>query len=83
MADTKQSIPEDIQSPNISTAETQKDAKQRPGQSWKQDEEHVLPHNRLGLVFFGLMSCTFLAALDQVGPLCLRSSSDDLTTARM
>ncbi|THG97767.1 hypothetical protein EW026_g4297 [Hermanssonia centrifuga] len=65
MADTKQSLPEDIQSPNISTAETQKDAKQRPGQSWKQDEEHVLPHNRLGLVFFGLMSCTFLAALDQ------------------
>lgn len=36
-----------------------------PGQSWKQNEEHVLPHNRLGIVFFGLMSCTFLAALDQ------------------
>ncbi|CAL1704737.1 unnamed protein product [Somion occarium] len=37
----------------------------RPGQSWKAGEEHVLPKNRLGIVFFGLMSCTFLAALDQ------------------
>ena len=37
-----------------------------PGQSWKQTEEHVLPPNRIGIVFFGLMSCTFLAALDQV-----------------
>lgn len=37
-----------------------------PGQSWKQGEEHVLPHNRIGIVFFGLMACTFLAALDQV-----------------
>jgi hypothetical protein len=38
----------------------------KPGESWKASEEHVLPHNRLGIVFFGLMSCTFLAALDQV-----------------
>ncbi|KAF7792981.1 hypothetical protein EIP86_004086 [Pleurotus ostreatoroseus] len=42
-----------------------KSHKQAPGQSWKEGEEHVLPHNRLGIVFFGLMSCTFLAALDQ------------------
>lgn len=40
-----------------------------PGQSWKENEQHVLPHNRLGIVFFGLMSCTFLAALDQVSQL--------------
>lgn len=33
---------------------------------WKDNEEHVLPKNRLGIVFFGLMACTFLAALDQV-----------------
>ncbi|KZT26422.1 MFS general substrate transporter [Neolentinus lepideus HHB14362 ss-1] len=39
--------------------------KARPGESWKSQEEHVLPKNRLGIVFFGLMSCTFLAALDQ------------------
>jgi hypothetical protein len=37
-----------------------------PGESWKQNEEHVLPPNKIGIVFFGLMSCTFLAALDQV-----------------
>ncbi|KAI0093668.1 MFS general substrate transporter [Irpex rosettiformis] len=36
-----------------------------PGQSWKQHEEHVLPRNRIGIVFLGLMACTFLAALDQ------------------
>lgn len=41
------------------------DTQKAPGQAWKQNEEHVLPHNRLGIVFFGLMSCTFLAALDQ------------------
>ncbi|KAK7693540.1 hypothetical protein QCA50_003109 [Cerrena zonata] len=39
--------------------------KLKPGQAWKQNEEHVLPKNNLGIVFFGLMSCTFLAALDQ------------------
>lgn len=32
----------------------------------KQGEEHVLPKNRLGFVFAGLMACVFLAALDQV-----------------
>lgn len=41
-------------------------SKHKPGESWKQNEEHVLPQNKLGIVFFGLMSCTFLAALDQV-----------------
>ncbi|KII88358.1 hypothetical protein PLICRDRAFT_41528 [Plicaturopsis crispa FD-325 SS-3] len=45
---------------------TQPDAvKARPGASWKQDEEHVLPKNRLGIVFLGLMACVFLAAIDQ------------------
>ncbi|KAI0044543.1 MFS general substrate transporter [Auriscalpium vulgare] len=29
------------------------------------DEEHILPHNNLPLVFFALMLTTFLAALDQ------------------
>lgn len=41
-------------------------AKQAPGESWKNNEEHVLPKNRLGIVFAGLMCCIFLAALDQV-----------------
>ncbi|KAG2144779.1 major facilitator superfamily domain-containing protein [Suillus cothurnatus] len=42
-----------------------KEAKERPGASWKKDEEHVVPKNRLGIVFFGLMCTVFLAALDQ------------------
>ncbi len=33
---------------------------------WKHNEEHVLPKNRMSLVFTGLMACVFLAALDQV-----------------
>ncbi|KAH7929758.1 MFS general substrate transporter [Leucogyrophana mollusca] len=37
----------------------------KPGASWKQGEEHVVPKNRIGIVFFGLMCSTFLAALDQ------------------
>lgn len=42
-----------------------KETKQSPGASWKKDEEHIVPKNRLGIVFFGLMCSTFLAALDQ------------------
>ena len=41
-------------------------AKRQPGQSWRENEQHVLPKNRLGIVFAGLMCCIFLAALDQV-----------------
>jgi hypothetical protein len=37
-----------------------------PGASWKDNEEQVLPDNRLWIVFSGLMCCIFLAALDQV-----------------
>jgi hypothetical protein len=37
-----------------------------PGASWKEDEIQHLPKNRLGIVFFGLMSCISLAALDEV-----------------
>ncbi|KAI6036042.1 hypothetical protein PISMIDRAFT_118400 [Pisolithus microcarpus 441] len=36
-----------------------------PGASWQDKEEHVLPKNRLGIVFLGLMCSVFLAALDQ------------------
>ena len=42
------------------------DGKRKAGASWKANEEHVLPKNRLWIVFLGLMACTFLAALDQV-----------------
>ena len=42
--------------------------KAAPGASWQGREEQVLPKNRLGIVFFGLMCTTFLAALDQVRP---------------
>ena len=52
--------------PQWSDANDVEPSKKKPGQSWKQNEEHVLPKNNLGIVFFGLMSCTFLAALDQV-----------------
>lgn len=41
------------------------DGKRKAGASWKANEEHVLPKNRLWIVFLGLMACTFLAALDQ------------------
>ncbi|KAF7792978.1 hypothetical protein EIP86_004083 [Pleurotus ostreatoroseus] len=66
MADPK----EDSHDPQLSpepapAAVPEKPSKQAPGQSWKEGEEQVLPHNRLGIVFLGLMSCTFLAALDQ------------------
>ncbi|KAG9318706.1 hypothetical protein JVU11DRAFT_802 [Chiua virens] len=41
-------------------------AKAEPGASWKANEHHVVPKNRLGIVLFGLMMCcTFLVALDQ------------------
>lgn len=40
--------------------------KSKAVQHWKEGEEHVLPQNRLGVVFAGLMACVFLAALDQV-----------------
>ncbi|KAH9071142.1 MFS general substrate transporter [Lactarius deliciosus] len=39
--------------------------KPKAGASWKATERHVLPYNRLGIVFSGLMACVFLAALDQ------------------
>ena len=65
MADVKESALDSPQSPTSIPAQAPKE-KHEPGQSWKAGEEHVLPHNRLGIVFFGLMSCTFLAALDQV-----------------
>ncbi|KAL4068097.1 MFS general substrate transporter [Scleroderma citrinum] len=36
-----------------------------PGEAWKKNEEHVVPKNRLVIVFVGLMCSIFLAALDQ------------------
>lgn len=41
------------------------EANKRPGASWKKVEEHVIPKNRLGIVFLGLMCTIFLVALDQ------------------
>ncbi|KAH7929620.1 MFS general substrate transporter [Leucogyrophana mollusca] len=48
-----------------STAPANRVEKAKPGESWKKNEEHVLPKNRLGIVLFGLMCSMFLAALDQ------------------
>ncbi|TDL24822.1 MFS amino acid permease [Rickenella mellea] len=42
-----------------------KKCKGKPGASWKLNEQHVLPKNRIPVVFFGLMLTVFLAALDQ------------------
>ncbi|KAG9318912.1 MFS amino acid permease [Chiua virens] len=52
----------------MATTTTQNDSpaeKVQPGAAWKDKEEHVLPKNRLGIVFFGLMCSIFLATLDQ------------------
>lgn len=45
---------------------TTKRQKTKPGASWKANEQHVLPKNKMPFVFTGLMLCIFLAALDQV-----------------
>ncbi|KAI5122887.1 hypothetical protein M0805_003338 [Coniferiporia weirii] len=39
--------------------------KSKPGESWKANEQQILPKNRIVIVFIGLMLCVFLAALDQ------------------
>ncbi|KAF8581596.1 MFS amino acid permease [Ramaria rubella] len=36
-----------------------------PGATWKTNEQQILPHNNLPVVFIGLMLTIFLAALDQ------------------
>jgi hypothetical protein len=41
-------------------------AKGKPGAGWKENEQHILPKNRIGIVFLGLCCCIFLAAIDQV-----------------
>ncbi|KAI0709211.1 MFS amino acid permease [Earliella scabrosa] len=61
MAEEKQN--DSISAPRPSDPE--KGAKTKPGGHWKANEEHVLPNNRMSLVFTGLMACVFLAALDQ------------------
>ncbi|PCH38195.1 MFS amino acid permease [Wolfiporia cocos MD-104 SS10] len=45
------------------TAQPEKPGKEQ--KSWRANEEQVLPENRLGIVFFGLMASVFLSALDQ------------------
>ena len=67
MADLEKApqTPESATCPEVVTDNDPSQKHAKPGESWKANEEHVLPHNRLGIVFFGLMSCTFLAALDQ------------------
>jgi len=55
-------------------------AKAGPAVSWKEEEEHVVPPNRIGIVFFGLMCSAFLAALDQVSAIIFR---DNLSLTNM
>ena len=40
--------------------------KPKAGASWKAEEQHVLPFNRLWIVIPGFMACSSLTALDQV-----------------
>ncbi|KAG1724007.1 MFS general substrate transporter [Suillus lakei] len=44
---------------------TTNEAKERLDASWKKDERHVIPKNRMCIVFFSLMCPLFLAAVDQ------------------
>ncbi|KAK7467253.1 hypothetical protein VKT23_004310 [Stygiomarasmius scandens] len=39
--------------------------KKKPGQSWKNDETHIVPKNNLPVVFLGFMCTVFLSAMDQ------------------
>jgi hypothetical protein len=43
-----------------------KEANERSGVSRNKVEEHVIPKNHMGIVFFSLMCTMFLVALDQV-----------------
>jgi hypothetical protein len=58
-------MPEVEQVPRTEADTPSKSQKAKPGASWKADEEHVLPKNKMVFVFTGLMLCVFLAALDQ------------------
>ncbi|RDB21176.1 putative transporter C3H1.06c [Hypsizygus marmoreus] len=55
----------DIKNADVEPPKTDGTVKAKPGASWKADEKHVLPKNRLSIVFLGLMACVFLAAIDQ------------------
>ncbi|KAF9052922.1 MFS general substrate transporter [Panaeolus papilionaceus] len=57
--------PRQSPSPPVNLNGLKEKQKGQPGASWKADETHLLPKNRLGIVFTGLMACTFLAAIDQ------------------
>ena len=61
-----QPVQAQAQKPEVSSPTREAGEKHRPGGTWRDNEEHVLPNNRLGIVFSGLMACIFLAALDQV-----------------
>ncbi|KAF8623555.1 hypothetical protein AX15_006326 [Amanita polypyramis BW_CC] len=55
----------DPHTPPNDVSEKADPTKLEPGASWKANETHLLPENRLSVVFIGLMLTTFLAALDQ------------------
>ncbi|KAJ7709772.1 MFS general substrate transporter [Mycena rosella] len=53
--------------PEKSTADGKRDPEEKraPGASWKADETHHLPKNRLPIVFLALALSVFLSAMDQ------------------
>lgn len=60
----KSDIEETVTLANGSTAPAST-PKEKPGASWKANEKHVLPENKIVIVFCGLMLCVFLAALGE------------------
>ncbi|TFK42411.1 major facilitator superfamily domain-containing protein [Crucibulum laeve] len=65
MSDTQSRVEENAQPDTSDVAKGKTAAKAAPGASWKANEQHLLPKNRLGIVFLGLCGCVFLAAIDQ------------------
>ncbi|KAF5373628.1 hypothetical protein D9758_000649 [Tetrapyrgos nigripes] len=59
MSTVTKAIPQDAQQ------DQKQPVKKKPGESWKADETHVLPHNNLPIVFLGFMCTIFLSAMDQ------------------
>jgi hypothetical protein len=61
----KNEQPKDTKEKNTTSTTTAATTSNKPGQSWKTNEQHILPKNNLPLVFTGMMLAIFLAAIDQ------------------
>ncbi|KAJ7219407.1 hypothetical protein GGX14DRAFT_436049 [Mycena pura] len=57
---TFEASPESVPGKVLPKDESAKEVKQAPGASWKADETHHLPKNRLSIVFLALTLTVFL-----------------------